>query len=116
MNKSEEDAYRIVCEEMTDRTMALASLVAANAVKRGVPYRLACHAVKVALYQGLFGSVLRGMKNEGLAPSSLRFEVAFVNSNEHEQVAHEIIKLTFAHLEVTDRRHIWRMNIMKTKA
>jgi hypothetical protein len=116
MTKSEEKAYRDVCANMTDRTMMLASQVAADAVKRGVPYRLACHAVKVALYQGFFGSVLRNMKNDGLAASDLKMEAAFVSAEEHERVAHEIVKLIFDHLQVVDRRYIWSMNIAKRKA
>jgi len=116
MTKTEEKAYREVCETMADRTLMLASQVAADAVKRGVPYRLACHAVKVALYQGLFGSVLRNMKNDGLMPSDLKMESAFVSSREHEQVAHEIVKLIFDHLQVSDRRYVWAMNIVKRKA
>lgn len=116
MTKAEEKVYREVCEVMTDRTMMLASQVAADAVKRGVPYRLACHAVKVALYQGLFGSVLRNMKNDGLAPSDLKMEAAFVSAESHEQVAHEIVKLIFDHLQVVDRRYVWAMNIVKRKA
>jgi hypothetical protein len=116
MTKSEEKAYRDVCTEMTDRTMMLASQVAADAVKRGVSYRLACHAVKVALYQGLFGSVLRNMKNDGLAPQMLKMEDAFISADEHEKVAHEVVKLIFDHLQVVDRRYIWGMNIVKRKA
>lgn len=116
MTRSEEKAYREVCETMTDRTMMLASQIAADAVKRGVPYRLACHAVKVALYQGLFGSVLRNMKNDGLAPQALKMEDAFVSAEEHEKVAHETIKLIFDHLQVVDKRYIWGMNIVKRKA
>lgn len=115
MNEVEEKAYREVCEAMTDRTMMLASQVAADAVKRGVPYRLACHAVKVALYQGLFGSVLRNMKNDGIVRQNLKMEAAFVSSEEHELVAHEIVKLIFDHLQVVDRRYVWAMNIVKRK-
>lgn len=116
MNKSEEKAYRDVCERMTDKTLMLASQVAADAVKGGVPYRLACHAVKVALYQGLFSSVLRNMKNDGTVPSDLKMEAAFVSNQHHEQVAHEIVKLIFDHLQVVDRRYVWAMNIVKRKA
>jgi len=116
MNKSDDEAYREVCEEMTDQTLALASRVAANAVKRGVSYRLACHAVKVALYQGLFGSVLRSMKNDGKIPSGLPMETAFTSPKNHESVAHEMVKLIFDHLQVVDRRYVWAMNIMKRDA
>lgn len=116
MNKTEEKDYRDVCMEMTDQTLALASRIAANAVKRGISYRLACHAVKVALYQGLFGSVLRSMKNDGQLPSALKLEDAFTRSEHHEPVAHEIVKLIFDHLQVVDQRYIWAMNIVKKEA
>lgn len=115
MNKSEEKAYRDVCATMTDKTFMLASQISADAVKRGVPYRLACHAVKVALYQGLFGSVLRSMKNDGTMASSLAMEKAFTNCADHELVAHEIVKLIFDHLQVVDQRYIWVMNIAKRR-
>lgn len=115
MNKAEDRDYRDVCCEMTDQVMALASRVAANAVNRGVSYRLACHAVKVALYQGLFGATLRQMKNDKKMPSSLRMEEAFTASDHHELVAHEVVKLMFDHLQVVDRRFIWAMNIAKRK-
>lgn len=115
MTKSEERDYKDVCAEMTDRTMALASLVAGQAVKRGVSYRLACHAVKVALFQGLFSATLRGMKNDHKMPSGLKMEEAFVTPLHHESVAHEIIKTVFDHLQVVDRRYIWAMNIAKRK-
>lgn len=114
MTKDERD-YRDVCAEMIDRTLALASLVAANAVKRGVSYRLAHHAVKAALYQGLFGVALRGMKNEKEMPSSLRMEEAFVTPSHHEAVAHEIVKIVFSNLQVSDPRFVWAMNIVKRK-
>ena len=116
MTKPEEREYHAVCAEMTDKTLMLASQVAADAVKRGVPYRLACHAVKVALYQGLFSSVLRGMKNDHQMPSDLKLEEAFISSTDHEKVAHEIVKVIFDHLQVVDRRYIWAMNIVKRKA
>lgn len=115
MTKEEERNYRDVCCEMTDQVMALASRVAANAVKRGVSYRLACHAVKVAIYQGLFGATLRQMKNDKDMPSSLMMEEAFVTPAHHESVAHELVKLIFDHLQVVDRRFIWTMNIAKRK-
>jgi len=114
MTKEEKD-YRDICCDMTDQVFALASRVAALAVKRGVPYRLACHAVKVALYQGLFGAVLLDMKNNKRAPSNLKMEEAFVNVSRHEDVANEIFKLAFDHLQTTDRRFVWRMNTMKRK-
>jgi hypothetical protein len=116
MSKSEERDYKTVCAEMTDQTLALASRVAAQAVQRGVPYRLACHAIKVALYQGVFSATLRGMKNESDMPQSLKMEEAFVTPSHHEYVAHEIIKMIFDHLRMVDRRYIWAMNIVKRKA
>lgn len=113
MKKDEERDYREVCCEMTDQVLALASRVAGNAVKRKVSYRLACHAVKVAIYQGLFGAVLRQMKNDGKMPSALRMEDAFTSNEHHETVAYEIVKLIFDHLQMVDQRYIWSMNIMK---
>ena len=115
MTKAEEREYHAVCAEMTDKTLMLASQIAANAVKRGVPYRLACHAVKVALYQGLFSATLRQMKNDKGVPSSLKMEDAFTDPDHHEQVAHEVVKLMFDHLQVVDRRFVWGMNIVKRK-
>ena len=115
MKKDEERDYRDVCCEMTDQVLALASRVAANAVQRGISYRLACHAVKVALYQGLFSATLRQMKNDKGVPSSLKMEDAFVDPDHHEQVAHEVVKLMFDHLQVVDRRFVWGMNIVKRK-
>lgn len=114
MTKDERD-YRDVCAEMTDRTLALASLVAANSVKRGVSYRLAYHAVRAALYQGLFGITLRGMKNDREMPSSLQMEEAFVTPSHHEAVAHEIVKVVFSNLKTVDPRFVWAMNIVKRK-
>lgn len=111
--KEEQGDYREVCEEMTDQTMALASRVAANAVNRGVPYRLACHAVKVAIYQGLFGATLRQMKNDKQLPSALQLEEAFRTPAHHEAVAHEVVKLVFDHLQVVDPRFVWAMNTVK---
>lgn len=116
MTKSEEREYRNVCSEMTDRTLMLASEVAAQAVQRGVPYRLACHAIKVALYQGVFSATLRGMKNESEMPQDLKMEDAFVTPSRHEPVAHEIVKMIFDHLRIVDRRYVWAMNIVKRKA
>lgn len=116
MTKSEEREYKRVCAEMTDRTLTLASEVAAQAVQRGVPYRLACHAIKVALYQGVFGATLRGMKNDNDMPQNLKMEEAFVTPTHHESVAHEIVKMLFDHLRMVDRRYIWAMNIVKRKA
>lgn len=113
MTSKDQKDYRDVCSEMTDQLFALASRVAARAVQRGVPYRLACHAVKVGLYQGLFGAVLQDMKNNKRAPSNLKMEEAYVNIGRHEEVAHEIFKLTIDHLEATDRRFVWRLNTMK---
>ena len=115
MKQKEENDYRDVCCEMTDQVMALASRVAANAVNRGVSYRLAFHAVKVAIYQGLFGATLRQMKNDKTMPSSLKMEDAFVSAMHHESVSHEIVKLIFDHLQVVDRRFVWAMNIVKRK-
>lgn len=116
MTKLEERDYKSVCAEMTNRTLMLASEVAAQAVQRGIPYRLACHAIKVALYQGVFSATLRGMKNENGMPQSLKMEEAFVTSSHHEPVAHEIVKMVFDHLRAVDRRYIWAMNIVKRKA
>ena len=114
MNSNERD-YQDVCAEMIDQTLALASRVAANAVKRGIPYRMACHAVQVAIYQGLFSATLRTMKNERNMPSSLKMEEAFVTPTHHESVAHDVVKVIFDHLQVVDRRFIWAMNIVKRK-
>ena len=113
MKKEEERQYRDVCGEMVDQVLALASRVAGNAVNRGVSYRLACHAVQVALYQGLFGATLRQMKNDQKLPSALKMEDAYVSSKHHEAVAHQIIKTVFDHLQVADQRSVWRMNILK---
>ncbi len=116
MTKTEERDYKSVCAEMTDRTLMLASEVAAQAVQRGVPYRLACHAIKVALYQGVFSATLRGMKNDNVIPQNLKMEEAFIAPDRHEAVAHEIVKMIFDHLRMVDRRYIWAMNIVKRKA
>ena len=116
MTKSEEREYKSVCAQMTDRTLMLASEVAAQAVQRGVPYRLACHAIKVALYQGVFSATLRGMKNDNEIPQSLKMEEAFIAPAHHELVAHEIVKMIFDHLRMVDRRYVWAMNIVKRKA
>ena len=113
MDEKEEREYRDVCCEMTDQVLALASRVAANAVNRGISYRLACHAVKVAIYQGLFSATLRQMKNDKDMPSALKMEEAFVTPTHHESVAHEVVKLIFDHLQVVDRRFVWGMNIVK---
>lgn len=112
-DESEARDYRDVCCEMTDQVLALASRVAASAVQRGISYRLACHAVKVALYQGLFSATLRQMKNDKAMPSAMKMEEAYVSPKDHEAVAHEVIKVVFDHLQVVDQRHIWAMNIMK---
>jgi hypothetical protein len=116
MTKSEEREYKNVCSQMTDRTLMLASEIAAQAVKRGVPYRLACHAIKVALYQGVFSATLRGMKNGNEMPQNLKMEDAFITPDRHEVVAHEIVKMIFDHLRAVDRRYVWAMNIVKRKA
>lgn len=108
--------YEDVCSEMADQTLALASRVAAGAVKRGISYRLACHAVQVALYQGVFGATLRQMKNDRDMPSSLSMEEAFAAPSHHESVAHEIGRLILDHLKVVDHRYVWAMNIVKMKA
>lgn len=115
MKKEEERDYRDVCVEMTDQVLALASRVAAKAVERKVSYRLACNAVQVALYQGLFAATLRKMKNNREVPSNLKMEEAFVSADHHEAVAHEIVKVIFDHLQVVDRRFVWAMNIVKRK-
>ena len=115
MSKEDERAYKAVNGEMTDRLLALASQVAAEAVQRGVSYRLACHAVKVALYQGLFSAALRELKNKKIMPSNLKMEDAFASGEHHELVVHEMLQLAVAHLEVADSRSVWRMNIVKRK-
>jgi hypothetical protein len=113
MSKKDEQEYRDVCLEMSDQTLALASRVIARAVQRGVSYRLACHAVKVAMYQGLFGSVLQAMKNDTEMPSNLKIDKAFSTSKDHEQVAMSMVKLIFDHLQVLDQKHVWRLNIAR---
>lgn len=113
MTKKEESQYRDVLLQMTDRTLALASQVAADAVKNGIPYRLAHHAVTASLYQGLFGATLRGMKNDGLFASSVKMEDAFISTKEHEQVAHKIIEMIFDHLRATDKRFVWAINTVR---
>lgn len=113
MTKDEDRQYREVFVEMADKTLALASLVAANAVKRGVSYRLACHAIKVALYQGLFAATLRELKNERKLPTSLSLDHAYTHADTHEPVAHEMLSLIVTSLECADRRQTWRANIVR---
>jgi dipeptide/tripeptide permease len=111
--KKHERDYKDVAVEMSSRTMMLASQVVGEAVKRGVNYKVACQAAKVGLYQGLFAAVLRGMKNDGLAASAVNADQAFTDLHGHEQVALQTVYLIFDHLQVLDRRHVWRLNIVR---
>jgi hypothetical protein len=113
-SKSEQE-YKRVFHEMADQTIFLASQIIADAVKRGVPYKLACHAVKVAAYQGLFATVLQSMKCDGKIRSNLKIDEAFGSTEDHRDVCYEVVQLMFDHLQVLDKRHIWCVNVARRK-
>jgi hypothetical protein len=111
-NKKEQE-YARVFREMADQAIFLASRIVGDAVKRGTPYLLACHAVKVAAYQGLFATVLQSMKCDGKIRSNLKINEAFGSVEDHRDVCYEVIQLMFDHLQVLDRRHIWSVNVAR---
>lgn len=113
MDDKDERGFRNVCFEMSNRTIALASQIIGEAVAKGVKYKLACNAIKMAMYQGMFSAVLNELKMESKIASDLRVEDAISSPKEHETVAHEIVRLTVDHLRVVDNRYVWSVNIAK---
>lgn len=116
MAKNEnEQEYKRIFLEMSDQAIMLAAQIVAKAVQRKVPYKIACHAVKVAAYQGLFATVLQSMKCDGTIRSNLKVDEAFGSVEDHQAVCYEAIQLMFDHLQVLDKRHIWSVNIARRR-
>lgn len=115
MNKDEERQYHEIHQQVVDTLFMKSAVVAGEAVKRGVRYRVACDAIYAAHYQGLFGAALKELQNEGRIANGITVTDAWVHRGIHELVVHEIIRKAFCYLDILDPRYVWSMNILKKK-
>lgn len=115
MTKDEERQYQDIHGQVLNSLFSKSSVVAGEAVKRGVKYRVACEAIYSAHYQGLFGSALKALQNDGKVATGLTVGDAWNHRAVHELVVHEIIRKAFVHLDILDPRSVWSINILKQK-
>jgi hypothetical protein len=113
MPTENEREYKRIFTEMADQTIMLAAQIVAKAVQRKVPYKLACHAVKVAAYQGLFATTLQSMKCDGTIRSNITIDEAFGSIEDHRNVCYEVVQLMFDNLQVLDNRYVWSVNVAR---
>jgi len=115
MTKEEEHQYREIHQQVVDTLFMRAAVVAGEAVKRGVRYRVACDAIYAAHYQGIFGMALKTLQNEGQVGAGVTINEAWAHRSTHELVVHEIIRKSFSYLDTLDPRYTWSLNILKKK-
>ncbi len=113
MTKDDEKQYRAIHQETLNAVFSRASVIAGQAVKKGVKYKLACDAIYAAHYQALFGSALKKLQNEGKIPTGISVNEAWVHREIHELLVHEIAAKAFSYLDALDERYFWSMNILK---
>lgn len=113
MTKDEEKQYRDIHQEALNIFFNRASIIAGEAVRKGVKYKVACDAIYAANYQAMFGSALKKLQNDGKVSTSLTVNEAWVNREVHELIVHEVIKKAFGYLDALDDRYYWSMNILK---
>ena len=114
MTKEERD-YQEITQQVADSLFLRASVVAGEAVKRGVRYAVACDAIYGAQYQGVFGAALQSLKNAGKVARGMTIKEAWGDREVHELVAHDIIRKIFSCLDLLDPRYVWSINILKKK-
>ena len=108
-------------DEIWEATNEMVRAVAAETAKvfkkwsgsKGVPLASVAEAVKIAVHLALIESVMVHEKILGRCPSTRTLNDVLNDTKLLEQVTHETVNLSIRHLQNTDSKHIYSVNIHK---